>query len=626
MLDEGTPLAAEVWASQLLNLFDSNRTEARLAGMDVPPFEEALLNRALARHDRRSRLVAAALAAVLPPPLDDRARTVAEQLASPQDPAWLADIGAAHVSEAWVASDVFGDEEAVILRFEERGGRSHALVTLVDHNLDGQAKDVWLSDDPAGVVAMWSASDDPHMHTAPLPAENALALVAAAMDASELWNGDGALRTEDFARHRALALARLRRAGHRLTDRPPEPIRPSTEERQTIVRQFLVSPAGRAVAGSHGKEDVRQVAERIIDLRSDYEGRPLRWSPIVVEIVMADLAPRKLLLDADLATALPDVIRAFVRFAASRTGLGTPFVEEIVEAVAAHEKDYLQRMADPSAAGPAKAVLSALVARGVRLHDQEACQEALATLRTSPRPWAPERGPKAEAPPDVVECASRSVVLARFDALVAFYAESRKVTANGNVTLADARQLVALLGTSDRLDPVHGNKVFKTRSASELPELDFTVRWALAAGALRRQGAKLRATATWASLAGQPLERWRRAAGALTVLGPLQGWFARAMPAFKTVLAFVDDLIPDMLEELSDQPLAFGGLLDDLCADMEDALQWSGYWKDPEMRRETFRRDLDALLRILGWAGVATRRSTGLVELTAAGRWWLAEA
>ena len=60
-----------------------------------------------------------------------------------------------------------------------------------------------------------------------------------AMTISDLWNGDSELRTEDFARHRALIWARLRRAG--ITGDRPADIEVAEAERQVLVSEFMVS-------------------------------------------------------------------------------------------------------------------------------------------------------------------------------------------------------------------------------------------------------------------------------------------------------------------------------------------------------------------------------------------------
>ena len=120
-----------------------------------------------------------------------------------------------------------------------------------------------------------------------------------------------------------------------------------------------------------------------------------------------------------------------------------------------------------------------------------------------------------------MDAAGRAPVLARMATLVDFYGRGRKLTQKAQPTLADARTLVGLLGTDDRFAETIGDKTCKTRSAAELPELAFTIRWATSAGALRKEHGKLRATATCASSSRSRWERWRRAADALPALRPL---------------------------------------------------------------------------------------------------------
>lgn len=68
LLDADDPIATETWASGMLDAFDGARVQARLADLEVPPFEEAVLQRCRQRPDRRALVVAAGLAAVVPPP------------------------------------------------------------------------------------------------------------------------------------------------------------------------------------------------------------------------------------------------------------------------------------------------------------------------------------------------------------------------------------------------------------------------------------------------------------------------------------------------------------------------------------------------------------------------------
>ncbi|MEY9910557.1 putative membrane protein [Catenulispora sp. MAP12-49] len=82
-------------------------------------------------------------------------------------------------------------------------------------------------------------------------------------------------------------------------------------------------------------------------------------------------------------------------------------------------------------------------------------------------------------------------LLEQVQALVEWIGAGRKLTQTGRLTLGDARVLVPLLGTADRIDPVIGDRVFRTKSSQELPRLNLLVEWAKAAGLVRAVGGKL---------------------------------------------------------------------------------------------------------------------------------------
>jgi hypothetical protein len=641
LLDEDDPIAAETWASEILDVFERARWQARLDRMEVPPFEDALLERCRQRRDKRGMAVAAALAAVVPASLDGLARSVVADLrrAVAEVPPWVATVGRVTPSRAWVASDVFGDQDSLVIGFRQQGEHGeHALVILVDHNLSGQAKDAFIGREFDDVVASWKSSADPHMRMGEVPVDDGLRRLRDAMAMSDLWNGDMELRTEEFAQHRALVWARLRRAG--LGDERHSEREVAQPEREALIAEFVASGEGRAVADQFPGVDIEILAHYVVNLRCDYEGRPLRWSPTVIEIFLGELAPRKLLLDADEAAVLPAVVRALVRFSAGRTGLDGIFVDEVLAAVDQIEPRFLDRIGELGAAGAAKAMLAALQARGVDLTDVDAINEALE--RAAPLKL-PEATPKARrskvaAPAEVVSAAASSPVLARFEALVDFYGEGRKLTQKGQPTLADAKALVELLPTRDRIDETIGDRTFRTRSAAELPELGFMIRWALAAGALRKEHGKLRATAAWHKLDGKPLQRWMKAADALPALGPLAAFHAHTR--YRDPEEFLDELGPQVLRLLAGGEMPFDQVLDWISEEAEVAYEWlTPYMQDPEHRRTSFGRDLDLLVRILGWARIVERVGAtvepdrydrgrvvgGTLQLTRLGTWWMTE-
>ena len=90
--------------------------------------------------------------------------------------------------------------------------------------------------------------------------------------------------------------------------------------------------------------------------------------------------------------------------------------------------------------------------------------------------------------------AAQSPLLAQARPLVDFVGEDRKLIQTGNLTLSDARHLVSLLDTGDRVDETIGERTFKTHSATDLPQLSFIVRVTTAARFVRSVKGKLVST------------------------------------------------------------------------------------------------------------------------------------
>lgn len=90
--------------------------------------------------------------------------------------------------------------------------------------------------------------------------------------------------------------------------------------------------------------------------------------------------------------------------------------------------------------------------------------------------------------------------------LLDWLGEGRKLTQTGRIGLADARYLVEFLNTGDQMDPVIGDRVFKTTSSEELPYLTRIVEWAKAARLIRVTGTRLVPVRKNVTLAGKPLD------------------------------------------------------------------------------------------------------------------------
>lgn len=347
----------------------------------------------------------------------------------------------------------------------------------------------------------------------------------------------------------------------------------------------------------------------------------------MVERVLLDLVPRKLLLDPDDARAVPDAMRSFVAFAALRSGLADTARDQTLDSIDHMEEEYHDLMTDPGSAGPAKAVMQQLLDQGVDLSDIDAVNEALGALTADAAVPALGSTERTQPSPALVAAASQTVALQRLQTVADFYGPRRKLTKTGNPTLADARELVALLPTGDRFDAVIGDRTFKTKSAAELPELSFTLAWAIKAGAVRKIHGKLQATAAWKKLEAKPMERWLRTVDALVDMRPLGTYRSGAYAAFSQMAEFVDDHIPVLLR-LPDPDVAYDLALDLVCDNASAAFVWDGgYLADPTHRRQSLASLLDLLLIMFDWAGLTQRVGADTAEsddivLTELGRWW----
>ena len=111
--------------------------------------------------------------------------------------------------------------------------------------------------------------------------------------------------------------------------------------------------------------------------------------------------------------------------------------------------------------------------------------------------------------------------------LVGWIGAGRRLTQTGRVTLADARALVERLETGDAMDPVIGDRMFKTKSSEELYHLTLLVEWAKAARLLRVRGGRLVPVKKNAGMLEKPQELWTALFDAVPRIGDAvlpSGW------------------------------------------------------------------------------------------------------
>jgi hypothetical protein len=107
---------------------------------------------------------------------------------------------------------------------------------------------------------------------------------------------------------------------------------------------------------------------------------------------------------------------------------------------------------------------------------------------------------------DFEAAADKAKLTGQIRSFMTWLGDGRKLTQTGRIGLADARHLVELLDTGDRIDPEIGDRIFKTRSSEELAYLTRIVEWMKAARLIRVTGTRLVPVKKNAHLLDRPLE------------------------------------------------------------------------------------------------------------------------
>lgn len=392
LLRAESPLAAEVWGSGLLGIWDTlpaNPGDAVSSGDTPGPpgatsFAEALVRHAAELGTQEGMAVLAAVSAVAPARVATRARTAAALLEQEgvAAPAWAAAAGKALPTEAWIGSDVYGDQEIVIIGFayprephqpppghtELAGDPGHSICVLVDHTEGGVAKDAYPAAPLAQTLARWREAEADGIGLRPA----SLAEVAARL-ADALLSTDFADRRTRSTDGRTLGEMRALLTS-RLATLPPaantglEEL--DAEGRDWLVAEFLGAPEA---ADLLSEPAAVTVCHSLIAYRCDYgDGDPLRWSPTLAGLCLLDHFPVKVSLDAPDIPLVPDVLAAWVTFAASRKNLPAPALARILEVIDSCRGTFPVAMSDVDRYSPAKRTAMDLIHRGVDLTDDEA--------------------------------------------------------------------------------------------------------------------------------------------------------------------------------------------------------------------------------------------------------------
>lgn len=351
-------LDAEQWASYVEGVWRSRGPLEREA---TEAFARDLIKALERRGGDAARAGLTAMGAVCSEPAGRHARAAAGRLASKgaAEPAWAPELGTATPTAAMLMYDeVFDDGVNVLVEFDHPDAL-HVLGVYIDHNLGVMAKDAFLGGTLAEITEIAADRGSEPVTLVPLGLDEAAARIAHAIELTDMTLAPPV--GEDFWSLRALVDVRLAA----LPDPGERPDRPqvSIEEREALVQAFRASEDGAPFATD---QDALDIASFAIDFCADYvDGRPLRWSPVVVELFMADWLPRKVLAERETFERVPEVLPAWIRHAGRLRGVPPVAIEATAAAVEEWTEAMLEALDDQESFSPAKQFMAAAIAAGV---------------------------------------------------------------------------------------------------------------------------------------------------------------------------------------------------------------------------------------------------------------------
>jgi hypothetical protein len=352
------PLSLLDYVSTLLFVTDPRRQHP-FARPAAPEFESPSRDDLVGRFIDVPAPETSALLAVIAGLVGDdellRARIRRELAARPRvEPAWAAQLCDAETYRAVRMSHILGDGDNVMLGTRLPGGREFTSIVYIDHNMGTLVKDAFaIPESIDSIVAGYQAvTEDPDIRWDDIELADARACVEAAIELaaitfppfeSETWPGCKAL-VEWITR----GLPEGGSGYHR-----PQWTAGQLAE---VADRFFTSSEGAQLS----ERDHRELLDSILWFGTNVgPGNPLRWSPVRVELLLVDWIPRKLVAPAEDLALVPDLLRAFIRFAHRSLRLRPVLTDEALTAVDSWEPAYRETIRAPRVQSP-EAILASL--------------------------------------------------------------------------------------------------------------------------------------------------------------------------------------------------------------------------------------------------------------------------
>ncbi len=284
-------------------------------------------------------------------------------------PTWVRDLPRTTIARVWESREELRDGEDYFLDIRLPDGYEMTGIVYVDNNLGEVVKDGFVVPVPIDVVAQ-EFTAEPGLSVEPVDPAWARARMDHALELSDRTFPP--LTSETWPAARALVrwLLRMLPEGGELDESEEW----SERQRAELVERFLASSYGRDFRG----RDHRGLVEDLVWFgTSQGVGDPLRWSPVNVEIVLADWFPRKVVADVAYLEQLPAVLRAFIRYSHRERSIATVRSTETLLAVDRWEPTYQAAIRTDRPQGAEALARALLEAGGTLLYDDTYLEDAV---------------------------------------------------------------------------------------------------------------------------------------------------------------------------------------------------------------------------------------------------------
>lgn len=351
---------------------------------------------------------------------------------------------------------------------------------------------------------------------------------------------------------------------------------PDDDETYEAAKELLTRRAG-DWARKQGAELDPFIVSAAMDFRHrGLDGRLGRWTTALAKEFLLDWMPRHISATATQVATAPESLRTLLRYLDAielndPTGDPLPELETAITDAAGH---FPTAMSDERSFGPAKYWTMKAIAAGVNVADDASMRRFMLDVQNGRIEYDSDvvdeimrrsfqhEGPFGRELPqlpvilpteeDLADQASTTKVVRQLRKFVEWLGTGRALTATGQVKLADARELVALLDTGDEMDPSIGGRTWRTSSSAELYNLALLVEWAKKARLVRVVKDRLVPVAKAKRLLADDLALWQRAFDTIPELA--DELFDRRYGPGSAFGEIIDEALPDILNSVYGLP------------------------------------------------------------------------